>query len=231
MSISNGFETILISLGGTFCLYLGYRVFITGAEQQFKLFSDLKGWKFKIANTAPGIFFAILGSIIMCSPVIVDVISIIQKESFMNTYATKLILDELHKRNEIILANRLNESRYVVDSSAERSSNVDTFASKKSTPSTPIEKATVTASVLLLRKEPGTYHGVIGSLKKGDIVTIKAKRGSWYRVSTDEFQDGWIHGDYARPLQSLGASEQGKSSLFLSSNHSEPTRDQEPAME
>ena len=228
MSISNGFETILISLGGTLCLYLGYRVFITGAEQQFQLFSDLRGWKLKIANTAPGIFFAILGSIIICSPVIVDVISIIQKESFMNTYATKLILDELHKRNEILLANRLNESKYVVNRSAERSSNVDTFASRKSRP---IEKATVTASVLLIRKEPGTYYGVIGSLKKGDIVAIKDKRGSWYRVSTDEFQDGWIHGDYARPLQSPGASEQGKSSLFLSSNHSEPTRDQEPAME
>jgi hypothetical protein len=228
MNISNGFETILISLGGTFCLYLGYRVFITGAEQQFQLFSDLKGWKLRIANTAPGIFFAILGTIIICSPVIVDVISIIQKESFMNTYATKLILEELQKRNEIILANRLNESRYVVDYSAERSSSVDTFASKKSTP---IEKATVTASVLLLRKEPDTYHGVIGSLKKGDIVTIKDKRGSWYRVSTDEFQDGWIHGDYARPLQSLGASEQGKSSLFLSSNHSEAARGQKPTAE
>ena len=228
MSISNGFETILISLGGTLCLYLGYRVFITGAEQQFQLFSDLKGWKLKIANTAPGIFFALLGTIIICSPVIVDVISIIQKESFMNTYATKLILDELHKRNEIILANRLNESRYVVDHSAERSSNVDTLASRKSTP---IEKATVTASVLLLREKPGTYYGVIGSLKKGDIVAIKEKRGSWYRVSTDEFQDGWIHGDYARPLQSLGASEQGKSSLFLSSNHSEPPRGPKPAGE
>ena len=228
MGVSNGFETILIALGGTLCLYLGYRVFITGAEQQFQIFSDLEGWKLKIANTAPGIFFAILGSIILCSPVIVDVISVIQKESFMNTYATKLILDELHKRNEILLANRLNESKYVVNRSAERSSNVDTFASRKSRP---IEKATVTASVLLIRKEPGTYYGVIGSLKKGDIVAIKDKRGSWYRVSTDEFQDGWIHGDYARPLQSPGASEQGKSSLFLSSNHSEPTRDQEPAME
>ena len=228
MSILNGFETILISLGGTFCLYLGYRVFITGAEQQFQLFSDLKGWKLKIANTAPGIFFALLGTIIICSPVIVDVISIIQKESFMNTYATKLILDELHKRNEIILANRLNETRYVVDYSAERSSNADTFASRKSRP---IEKASVTASVLLLRKEPGTYQRVIGSLKKGDIVSIKDKRGSWYRVSTDEFQDGWIHGDYARLLQSLGASEKGRSSLFLSSNHSEPTRDQKPGVE
>jgi hypothetical protein len=228
MSISNGFETILISLGGTFCLYLGYRVFITGAEQQFKLFSDLKGWKLKIANTAPGIFFAILGSIIICSPVIVDVISIIQKESFMNTYATKLILDELHKRNEIILANRLNESRYVVDYSAQRSANVDIFPSRKFES---IEKATVTATVLLLRKKPGTYQGVIGSLKKGDIVTIKDKRGSWYRVSTDEFQDGWIHGDYARPLQSLGALEEGKSSLFLSSNHSAPTRGQKATVE
>lgn len=223
MSISNGFETILIALSGTFCVYLGYRVFITGTEQPFKLFSDLKGWKLKIANTAPGIFFAILGSIIICSPVIVDVIAIIQKESFMNTYATKLILDELRKRNEIILTNKLNESRYVADYNAEKSSTVDRFASRKSRS---IEKAIVTADVLRLRKKPDMHHRIIGSLKKGDIVIIKDKRGSWYRVSADEFQDGWIHGQYARLLEDLGDSEQRKSSLVLSSNDSAPERGQ-----
>ena len=214
MIISNGFETILISLSGTFCLYLGYRAFNTGAEQQFKLFSDLKGWKFKIANTAPGIFFAVLGSIIICSPVIVDVIAIMQKESFMNSYATKLIMDELRKRNEIILANELNESRYVADYSAERSSTEDKLVPRQSSSA---EKAVVTADVLRLRKKPGTYHRVIGSLNKGDVVTIKDKRGSWYRVTTDEFLDGWIHGHYARLLESLRASEQRTSSLLLSS--------------
>ena len=111
MGSPNGFETILISLSGIFCLYLGYRIFIMGSDRHFKLFADMKGWKFKIANIAPGIFFAILGSIILCSPVITNVISILQKQSFINTYATKLILDELRKRNEIILSNKLNKKR------------------------------------------------------------------------------------------------------------------------
>lgn len=228
MNISNGFETILISLGGIFCLYLGYRFFNTGAEKQFKLFSDLKGWKLKAANIAPGIFFAILGSIIICSPVIVQAISILQKQSFINTYATKLIIDELHKRNEIILAKKLNENKHVADYRPEESSTVDKLASKKSTS---LEKAVVTSKMLLLRKEPGTHHRVIGSLKKGDIVTIKDTRGSWFRVSTDKFQDGWIHGEYATLLEDLRTSKQGKSSLLLSSTHSASMRGQNEAEE
>ena len=228
MNLSNGFETILIPLGGIFCLYLGYRVFTTGAEKQFNLFSDLKGWKFKIANTAPGIFFAILGSVIICSPVIVGAISILQKQSFINTYATKLIIDELQKRNEIILANKLNESRYVADYRTERTPTVDKLTSQKSGP---LEKAVVTTKMLNLRKEPGKHHSVIGSLKKGDIVTIKDTRGSWFRVSTDEFEDGWIHGQYATLLDNLSTAKQGNSSLLLSSNQSALMKGQNGAEE
>lgn len=223
MYTANGFETILISLGGIFCLYLGYRVFHTGAEKQFALFSDLKGWKCKIANAAPGIFFAILGSIIICSPVIVEGISILQKQAFINTYATKLIMDELQKRNEIILANKLNETKYVADDLTERSSTEDKLASQKSRS---LEKAMVTSKILNLRKEPGTHYRVIGSLRKGDIVTIKDTRGSWLRVSTDEFHDGWIHGQYATLLEGHRTSKQGNSSLLLSSNQSAPVRGQ-----
>lgn len=228
MGLSNGFETILISLGGIFCLYLGYRVFITGTDRHFKLFSDLKGWKFKVANTAPGIFFAILGSIILCSPVIANVISIMQKQSFINTYATKLILDELRKRNEIILANKLNKKVHVSDSLTESSSTADTLTPRSSRP---VNKAIVTGSVLRLRKEPGTYHRIIGSLKKGDIVTIKDTKGAWLRVSTATSKDGWVHGQYVKPLESLSQKEPDKSSLVLSSNPSLPMGGQTSLLE
>jgi uncharacterized protein YgiM (DUF1202 family) len=217
MGLSNGFETVLISLGGIFCLYLGYRVFITGTDRQFKLFSDLKGWKFKIANTAPGIFFAILGSIILCSPVIANVISIMQKQSFINTYATKLILDELRKRNEIILANKLDKKMHIADSVTESSSTADTLTQRNSGP---VNKAVVTGNVLRLRQEPGTYHRIIGSLRKGEIVTIKDTKGAWLRVSTATSEDGWVHRHYVRLLESLSEKEPDKSSLVLSSNPS-----------
>ena len=205
MVFSNGFETVLVCLGGIFCLYLGYRIFIQGTDHQFELFSDLKGWKFKIANTAPGIFFAILGSIILCSPLIVDVISIMQKKSFINTYATKLIMDELRSRNEIILANKLNEKVYVSDPLAASAASAD-----KRTPrnTNPISRAIVTAKKLRLRAKPGAYYRIIGSLKKGDIVIIKDTQGSWFHVSTDEFEDGWVHSEYVKTLGSLSGKEQ-----------------------
>ena len=161
MGSPNGFETILISLSGIFCLYLGYRIFIMGSDRHFKLFADMKGWKFKIANIAPGIFFAILGSIILCSPVITNVISILQKQSFINTYATKLILDELRKRNEIILSNKLNKKMHISNSLIENSSTAYTPTQRNSRV---LNKAIVTGNVLRLRKEPGTYHRIIGFL-------------------------------------------------------------------
>ncbi|MGD8987638.1 MAG: SH3 domain-containing protein, partial [Syntrophobacterales bacterium] len=183
------------SLGGIFCLYLGYRIFIKGTERQFNLFSDLKGWKFKLANTAPGIFFAILGAIILCSPIIVNAISIMQKQSFINSYSTKLILDELRKRNESTSASKLNKKASVSDSLVE-SSSTETDNNHK-----PLNKAIVTTNELHLRAKPGTYHRIIGSLNKGDLVIIKDTKGEWHRVSTAEFEDGWVHGEYVRVLE------------------------------
>jgi len=219
MAFSNGFETVFVSLGGIFCLYLGYRIFIKGTERQFNLFSDLKGWKFKVANTAPGIFFAILGSIILCAPVIVNVISIMQKQSFINTYATKLILDELRSRNEIILASKLNDKVYVSDFPTASAPSADKLKPRNPKPA---NKAIVTANELRLRAKPGKYYRIIGSLNKGDIVTIKDTKGSWLLVSTTEFEDGWVHREYVRALESVSGKEQRKSSLVLNSNPSAP---------
>lgn len=223
MVLSNGLATVFVSLGGIFCLYLGYRTFIKGTDRQFNLFSDLKGWKFKVANTAPGIFLAILGSIILCSPVIANVISILQKQSFINAYATKLILDELRSRNKIILASKLNEKVYVADSLTANASPVD-----KLTPRNPkaADKAIVTANELRLRAKPGTFYRIIGSLNKGDIVTIKDTKGSWFRVSTAEFEDAWVHRGYVKALESISGKEQRKSSLVLNSSLPAPIRAQ-----
>jgi hypothetical protein len=219
MVLSNGLETVFVSLGGIFCLYLGYRIFVRGTDRQFNLFSDLKGWKFKVANTAPGIFLAILGSIILCSPIIVNVISIIQKQSFINSYATKLILDELRSRNEIILASKLNEKVDVSDSLTVSASSADKLTPRNPKPA---NKAIVTGNELRLREKPGTFYRIIGSLNKGDIVTIKDTKGSWFRVSTAEFEDGWVHREYVRALESVSGKELRKSSLVLNSNPSAP---------
>ena len=41
---------------------------------------------------------------------------ILQQERFINTYATKLILDESRKKNDIILNYRLNNKTYSTNS-------------------------------------------------------------------------------------------------------------------
>jgi uncharacterized protein YgiM (DUF1202 family) len=209
-------EVLFISLGGILCIYLGYRLFTKGANQPFDIFSDLKGWRFRIANMAPGVFFVVLGSIILCSPVITSAIAIFQKETFINKYATKLILDELVERNQ-----KLRNCELENDVLPEEALSKLSPAPSDSSPTKLREsnKAVVTSNQLRLRKKPGTNHQSIGVLFKGDIITVKEKRGAWLKISTDEKPDGWVHGNYVRRLQTPETAKANKTGLLLSASH------------
>ena len=210
------FEVLCISLGGILCIYLGYRLFIKGANQPFDIFSDLKGWRFRIANMAPGVFFVVLGSVVLCSPVITSAIAIFQKETFINKYATKLILDELVERNQ-----KLRNCELENDVLPEEAISKLSPAPGDSSPTKLREsnKAVVTSNQLRLRKKPGTNHQKIGVLFKGDVITVKEKRGAWLRISTDENADGWVHGNYVRRLQTPETAKANKTGLLLSASH------------
>ncbi len=198
---------LYVSLGGILCIYLGYRLFIIGTNQPFRIFSDLQGWKFKAAIISPGIFLGLLGSLILCSPVITNIISIFQSEQFINSYATKIILEELRKKNKIILSYNLdNNARitsYLNDNLGEKQ-NIVPKTSKK------LDIATVTCNVLRLRKRPSIHHQVIGYLRKGNVIIIKEEKGLWLRVSTDDYTDGWVHRHYVKRLDRPETKEQAK---------------------
>ena len=209
-------EVLFISLGGILCIYLGYRLFTKGANQQFDIFSDLKGWRFRIANMAPGVFFVFLGSIVLCSPVITSAIAIFQKETFINKYATKLILDELVERNQ-----KLRNCELENDVLPQEAISKLSPAPGDSSPTKLREsnKAVVTSHQLRLRKKPGTNYQKIGVLYKGEVITVKETRGAWLRISTDENADGWVHGNYVRRLQTPETANANKTGLLLSASH------------
>ena len=209
------FEVLFISLGGILCIYLGYRLLTIGANQPFDIFSDLKGWRFRTANLAPGLFFAVLGSVVLCSPVIVSAISILQKETFINKYATKLILDELVEKNKKMRRYQLEKDVSVKEARSKISPAPDDASPPKFRKS---NKAVVTSKQLHLRKKPGTGHQIIGVLHKGDVITVKETRGAWLRISTIEDADGWVHGNYVRRQQGTETAELNETALLVSSN-------------
>jgi uncharacterized protein YgiM (DUF1202 family) len=209
------FEVMLISLGGILCIYLGYRLFTIGANQQFDIFSDLKGWRFRIANLTPGVFFAVLGSVVLCSPVITSAMSILQKETFINKYATKMILDELVKKNQKIRSCELENDVLPKEEISKFSPAPDVSSLKKFRES---NKAVVTSNRLRLRKKPGINHQITGVLYKGEVITVKEKKGVWLRISTNEIGDGWVHGNYVRRQQTTETGESNENGLLLSSN-------------
>lgn len=194
-----GLEVIIVSLGGILCIYLGYRILITSINQPFKIFSDLKGWKLKAANISPGISLVIIGALVLSSPALTNIVSILQKERFINTYATKLILDELRKKNNLILDYRLENK---LDSTNSMNKDVPIIGDPVVARSGESNKAIVACNSLHIRKKPGVQNQIVGSLRKGDIVTVKEARGFWLRLSTDELSDGWIDGQYVERLES-----------------------------
>ena len=209
------FEVLFISLGGILCIYLGYRLLTIGANQPFDIFSDLKGWRFKTANLAPGVFFAVLGSVVLCSPVITSAISILQKETFINKYATKLILDELVEKNKKIRSYQLENDVSLKEARSKLSPAPDDSSPTKLKES---NKAVVTSQRLRLRKKPGINHQIVGVLRRGEVITVKETRGVWLRISTNENADGWVHGNYVRRQQGTDTAESNETALLLSSN-------------
>ena len=205
------FEVLFISLGGMLCIYLGYRLFLIGANQQFDIFSDLKGWRFRTANLAPGVFFAVLGSVVLCSPVITSALSILQKETFINKYATKLILDELVEKNKKLRSYQLENDVSLKEARSKLSP-----APVESSPTKLEEsnKAVVTSQRLRLRKKPGINHQIVGVLYKGDVITVKETRGVWLRISTNEITDGWVHGNYVRRQEGTETADSNKTALL-----------------
>ena len=205
------FEVLFISLGGILCIYLGYRLLTIGANQPFDIFSDLKGWRFKTANLAPGVFFAVLGSVVLCSPVITSAISILQKETFINKYATKLILDELVEKNKKIRSYQLENDVSRQEARSKFSpAPADSFPTKLKESN----KAVVTSQRLRLRKKPGINHQIVGVLYKGDVITVKETRGVWLRISTNEITDGWVHGNYVRRQEGTETADSNETALL-----------------
>ncbi|UCG11793.1 MAG: SH3 domain-containing protein [Deltaproteobacteria bacterium] len=209
------YEGVVVSLGGMVCVYLGYRLLLLGINHPFKIFSDLSGWRFKVANVTPGVLFAILGTVVLCFPITANIVAILQKQTFINSYATKLILDELYNRNEQLLHHRIRNNLSVVKSAPGISPStvkLSTISPRK------LDRAKVTSNVLRVRKQPGTRYRIIGALRKGDIIAVKETRGLWLRVSTDKFADGWVHGNYVTRLEDYRSNDSAGSPLLLSSN-------------
>jgi uncharacterized protein YraI len=73
---------------------------------------------------------------------------------------------------------------------------------------TPAPDAVVTADALTLRGGPGTVYARIGTLRKGDPLTVTArnKAGDWLAVTTKSGKQGWVAAAYAElnvPLEGI----------------------------
>lgn len=59
-----------------------------------------------------------------------------------------------------------------------------------------IQAGTVSASVLNLRSDPGTSSKVIGSMSRGDKLSILESSGDWLKVKTSAGETGWAFSQY-----------------------------------
>ena len=47
-------------------IWLGYRLFVLGAEGAFKINATMHRWKLRFESVAPGILFAAMGAVVAC---------------------------------------------------------------------------------------------------------------------------------------------------------------------
>jgi len=72
----------------------------------------------------------------------------------------------------------------------------DSSSASSSTPSSSSTSkkegnATVTASLLFIRKDPSTNYKAVGMLKKGDRIQVLETNGNWIKI-----KDGWVYSEY-----------------------------------
>lgn len=78
-------------------------------------------------------------------------------------------------------------SKYV---KLEDASSSNSSASNSSTTSK-VGNATVTASLLFIRKDPSTNYSAVGMLRKGDRIQVLETNGNWIKI-----KDGWVYSEY-----------------------------------
>ena len=75
----------------------------------------------------------------------------------------------------------------------------ESIANKKvpvaAAPSSTEFRVKITADVLNVRKEPTPSSAIVTTVKKGEVYTIVATSGSWYKLKSGA---GWIHSDYCK---------------------------------
>lgn len=78
-------------------------------------------------------------------------------------------------------------SKYVKleDASSSNSSTTNSSTASKD------GNATVTASLLFIRKDPSTNYSAVGMLRKGDRIQVLETNGNWIKI-----KDGWVYSEY-----------------------------------
>jgi len=55
-------------------------------------------------------------------------------------------------------------------------------------------------TVLHLRSGPSTDHDILDRLVRGTVLEVVDSEGKWLKVITPKGKEGWVHGDYVRPI-------------------------------
>ena len=55
-------------------------------------------------------------------------------------------------------------------------------------------------TVLHLRSGPSTDHDILDRLVRGTVLEVAGRDGVWFEVITLQGLEGWVHGDYVRPV-------------------------------
>lgn len=138
-------------------------------------------------------------------------------ESYLKSELGKLskIIDGLESEIDSLQAKVATLEK---NGSSSGSSSSGSSSSGSSSTSSSIGTGVVTATTLNMRSGAGTSYSKVGTLYKGNKVTLLKKTGSWYQVKYGSVT-GWISGDYITVSSSSNTSStQAKNGVVTASS-------------
>jgi hypothetical protein len=65
-------------------------------------------------------------------------------------------------------------------------------------------RVSVIAALLNVRAGPGPNYGIIGQVRKGEVMDVTGESGGWLEVVTPGGQKGWVDARYTAPIVDVG---------------------------
>ncbi len=127
----------------------------------------------------------------------------------VNELSGKWAQDENYHLQILYLLDQIKNTE-IEDESEKKEPGEDKKPDKELTEANHVAVDVSDITVLHLRAGPSTDHDILDRLVRGTVLKVVGSEGKWLEVITPGDKEGWVHGDYVRPIDLTDNPFEGK---------------------